>query len=103
MRRLRSGSIGSISAWLPSRRSTLHHSGALSMRLFGQVRSARTMGSHGWYFSNGIFFGVTGTGGNGVSSPSRDLLWPASVPYGPEHVRLRLNQTFVAVGSMASL
>ena len=26
--RLRGGSIGSISAWLPSRRSTEHHSGA---------------------------------------------------------------------------
>ena len=38
MRRLRAGLIGSISAWLPSRRSTAHHSGALSMTLSGQVR-----------------------------------------------------------------
>ena len=29
MRRLRAGLIGSISAWLPSRRSTAHHRGAL--------------------------------------------------------------------------
>ena len=35
MRRLRAGLIGSISAWLPSRRSTAHHSGAVVIRLFG--------------------------------------------------------------------
>ena len=39
IRRLRAGSIGSMRAWLPSRRSTEHHSGAFSMRLSGQVRS----------------------------------------------------------------
>ena len=32
MRRLRAGSIGSMSAWFPSRRSTEHHSGAFVMR-----------------------------------------------------------------------
>ena len=36
MRRLRAGLIGSIRAWLPSRRSTAHHSGARSMTLSGQ-------------------------------------------------------------------
>ena len=45
MRRLRAGSIGSISAWLPSRRSTEHHSGALSMTTFGHVRSVSTIGT----------------------------------------------------------
>ena len=45
MRRLRAGLIGSISAWLPSRRSTAHHSGALSMTRSGQVRSASLIGS----------------------------------------------------------
>ena len=45
MRRLRAGLIGSISAWLPSRRSTAHHSGALVMRLSGQVRSGSDTGS----------------------------------------------------------
>ena len=35
MCRLRTGSIGSISAWLPSRRSTEHHSGALSIDAVG--------------------------------------------------------------------
>lgn len=39
MRRLRWGLIGSIRAWLPSRRSTAHHMGAVSMTLSGQVRS----------------------------------------------------------------
>ena len=39
MRRLRAASIGSISAWLPSRRSTLHHSGGVVITLSGQVRS----------------------------------------------------------------
>ncbi|MEH3138618.1 MAG: hypothetical protein PGN37_00240 [Mycobacterium kyogaense] len=45
MRRLRAGLIGSISAWLPSRRSTAHHSGATSMTLSGQVRSVSATGS----------------------------------------------------------
>src|SRR5690606_15756173 len=52
-------------AWLPSRRSTEHHSGAFSIRLLGQVRSGSSSGSgrNGRYFSKGIFFGVTGSGG----------------------------------------
>src|SRR6202035_989499 len=45
MRRLRAGLIGSINAWLPSRRSTAHHSGALSMTRSGHVRSASRIGS----------------------------------------------------------
>src|SRR5664279_1444664 len=45
MRRLRSGLIGSISAWLPSRRSTAHHIGAVSTTLSGQVRSKGTDGT----------------------------------------------------------
>jgi hypothetical protein len=39
MRRLRCRSMGSISAWLPSRRSTLHHSGARDSFASGQRRS----------------------------------------------------------------
>ena len=47
MRRLRSGPMGSISAWLPSRRSTLHQSGARSvMALSGQVRSVSATGAN---------------------------------------------------------
>src|SRR5690606_15751712 len=42
MRSLRWGSIGSMRAWLPSRRSTAHQRGAVSMRLLGQVRSGRS-------------------------------------------------------------
>src|ERR1700751_2981940 len=45
MRRLRAGLIGSISAWLPSRRSTAHHRGARVITRSGQVRSATRMGS----------------------------------------------------------
>jgi hypothetical protein len=51
-----------MSAWLPSRRSTEHHNGAFVVTLFGQVRSFSTTGMNGVYFSNGIFFGVTGFG-----------------------------------------
>src|SRR5712691_4824790 len=69
MRRLRSTSIGSMSAWLPSRRSTEHHNGAFWRRRLGQVRSCSTTGIHGWYFSNDIFLGVTGLRG------IRRLLW----------------------------
>ena len=45
MRSLRAASIGSISAWLPSRRSTLHQSGALVSTASGQVRSVRPTGA----------------------------------------------------------
>ena len=44
MRRLRSGPIGSTSAWLPSRRSTLHQRGARVMTRDGHVRSGRGIG-----------------------------------------------------------
>ena len=47
MRSLRSEFIGSMSAWLPSRRSTAHHRGARVMRRVGQVRS----GSSTWICS----------------------------------------------------
>ncbi len=54
----RAGSIGSIRAWLPSRRSTLHHSGATSRWRSAQVRSGSWMGRFGRYFSNGMSHGV---------------------------------------------
>ena len=44
MRSLRSEFIGSMRAWLPSRRSTAHQRGALVMRLVGQVRSGQLDG-----------------------------------------------------------
>src|SRR3954453_15664434 len=63
--RLRAGSIGSISAWLPSRRSPAHQRGAFSIWTFGQRRSGSASGSgrKGTYLSNGIFLGLTLSGG----------------------------------------
>ncbi len=54
MRRLRAGFIGSMRAWLPSRRSVESHRGAFSIRLPGQVRSGRSMGVNGRYLWMGI-------------------------------------------------
>lgn len=45
MRFLRSTPIGSISAWLPSRRSTEHQIGALVSTCEGQRRSGRLTGA----------------------------------------------------------
>ena len=47
MRRFRSGPIGSTKAWLPSRRSTLHHSGARSMVRLGQRRLSSGTAANG--------------------------------------------------------
>ena len=54
IRRLRDGVIGSIRAWLPSRRSTAHQRGACSMARSGQVRSASATGAKGRYRWNGM-------------------------------------------------
>src|SRR5690554_1912204 len=48
MMRLRSGLMGSMSAWLPSRRSTAHQRGACVMRLDGHVRSGRSTTICSW-------------------------------------------------------
>ena len=42
--------IDLFGAWLPSRRSTEHHSGARSSTRSGQVRSGRGTGGKGRYF-----------------------------------------------------
>src|SRR5215470_7354069 len=63
MRRFRSGSIGSMRAWLPSRRSTEHQRGAFTSFLSGQIRSGSSSGMKGRYLSKAIFLGVTGRGG----------------------------------------
>src|SRR5665213_1811460 len=55
-RRLRVTSIGSINAWLPSRRSTLHHAGAAMITAPGQRRSGRSTGGKGRYFRVAIRF-----------------------------------------------
>ena len=54
MRILRSISMGSISAWLPSRKSTLHQTGGLLMVASGQVRSVRRTGTKGRYLLAGF-------------------------------------------------
>ena len=41
--------IGSTRAWLPSRKSTLHHVGAWVIVLSGHVRFFITMGANAWY------------------------------------------------------
>src|ERR1700754_4739534 len=46
--------MGSISAWLPSRRSTLHHMGGAVITRPGHVRSAMSMGLKGRYLSEGV-------------------------------------------------
>ena len=48
---LRSTLIGSISAWLPSRRSTAHQIGGLVMTALGHLRSGRGTGLKATYFS----------------------------------------------------
>lgn len=48
-------SIGSISDWLPSRRSELHQIGTSVMVFDGQVRSGRLMAGNGRYFCEGSF------------------------------------------------
>src|ERR1035437_561870 len=62
---LRAGSMGSMRAWLPSRRSTEHQIGAFQISRLGHSRSARRVGRgrKGTYFSTGIFLGLAGTGG----------------------------------------
>src|SRR5882672_10409910 len=54
MRNFRAGSIGSINAWLPSRRSTLHQVGGAVIARPGQVRSGMSMGPKGRYLSEGV-------------------------------------------------
>jgi hypothetical protein len=49
MRRLRSGDIGSIRAWLPSRRSTAHQRGAAATCRVGHWRSGRSTANCFWY------------------------------------------------------
>src|ERR1700689_5459003 len=44
-------------AWLPSRRSTLHHRGALVRRWSGQVRSDRSTGTVATYLAYAIGLG----------------------------------------------
>jgi hypothetical protein len=47
MESLRAGVIGSISAWLPSRRSVESQRGAFVIFFVGQVRSGTSTGTNG--------------------------------------------------------
>ncbi len=53
MRSFRSASIGSISAWLPSRKSVDSQIGGRVIVCDGQRRSGRSIGGNGWYFFDG--------------------------------------------------
>ena len=48
-------SIGSIKAWLPSRKSTLHQIGAAVSTASGQVRSVNLTGAKALYLLDGVF------------------------------------------------
>ena len=54
MRSFSSTFIGSISAWLPSRRSTLHQRGAAARARFGHCRSGNETGVNGRYLAKGM-------------------------------------------------
>src|SRR5689334_18007460 len=84
MRVLRSESIGSISAWLPSRRSTAHQIGALVMTLDGHCRFGRSMGLKGTYFSPAV--GIMGFWGDidGLLAPRTAKRLLAN-PFGGKH------------------
>src|SRR6185436_13430686 len=47
--------MGSNSAWLPSRKSVLHHTGTLLSLREGHCRLGRSMGGNGRYFLEGSF------------------------------------------------
>src|SRR5450755_3812143 len=47
--------IGTASAWLPSRKSTLHQRGARVRTRFGHWRSGNATGGNGRYFFDGSF------------------------------------------------
>src|SRR3990167_8173347 len=71
-------SIGSISDWLPSRRSELHQIGAVVMVFDGQVRSGISMVGNARYFEDGslsMLIGKSFGGGAEKGRPAGKLLW----------------------------
>src|SRR5450756_1666224 len=89
IRSLRSGFIGSIRAWLPSRRSTAHHRGAWVIRRVGQVRSGSSMANWSWY-GRYLWIGI----GDGC--------WAVRISYGVVIGRTPELEPGVAVGFGAS-
>ena len=115
MRRLRSGSIGSIRAWLPSRRSTEHHSGACIERL-GPARcdpgaaverrrravlvERHGLGGHGFRVAQSRSF--HGDGSRCTAIGKRETSWPGGsggcrrAPIGASpHISRRIEETWV--------
>src|SRR5260370_35021004 len=88
MRRLRWTAMGLTSAWLPSRRSTLHQVGACVMTRPGHWRSERSTCGAGRYFPIGIV--------GAASTPSSPLMYR----YLPRHRdRARARQLGDLVGA----
>src|SRR6266851_7420580 len=94
IRVLRSESIGSISAWLPSRRSTAHQIGGLVMVLVGHCRSLSWMGLKATYFSPAV--GIMGFWGDidGLLAPRTG---PLTRDYGSRRI-LRWQERLAATG-----
>src|SRR4051794_12471061 len=63
--------IGTASAWLPSRRSTLHQMGACVSVCAGQRRSGKSIGGKGRYFERGSKDMVVEKPGGGEKERSR--------------------------------
>src|ERR1700722_18350375 len=85
MARLRAGDIGSISAWLPSRRSVDSQRGAFVMTLFGHVRSGRSTGLNGADRGHATPLGSGKTGATGEKerfSPADTHPFSPAVPGG---------------------
>ena len=76
-------SMGSIRAWLPSRRSTLAQRGARVNWRSGQVRSGRTRGTCERYLSNGM-----GDGSQGRARRPRSMSSP--LPFCPSAMSVSL-------------
>ena len=66
--------MGSISAWLPSRRSTLHQTGGDWITLPGQVRSAMGTGLKAWYLEDGLVSMMVSRTGHGTRIGTEYLL-----------------------------
>ena len=59
--------MGTASAWLPSRKSTLHQIGARVRTRLGHCRSGRLTGGNGRYFFDGFFCMLSFSCGSGAS------------------------------------
>src|SRR5208282_4165103 len=77
--------MGTASAWLPSRKSTLHQMGARVRTRLGHCRSGRLTGGSGRYFFDGFFCMLSISCGSGASvwqnkNPTADWQWGSINP-----------------------